>query len=475
MNEVPEHWSPGVLTLLREAVAYDLRGYRAGQAHRIPHAMRMLDMLQEVNPDSPSLPKPLYWNQLQELTDRDQHQASAPHSDSSSQQVVKDGVQVEDDSEHMDDVVLSEDDLSLDELPEVVLTTAMLKKSLKEHEMLMALSKGNYTDLLDSYESSLGQSGLPASSYSLEMAIQARAKLSDDAGALGDYIDTANEAGMDTTAALVPLLNYQVKNSAIGSRMHVDELCETVRSFYEEMVKNSVAIRHHLATAAATVLLKNNKANDAIQLLSQIYHSNWAHKVPFDLPAMTALLQAYTHVSHSLGIEWVIKEVLDKDYRIDYSFLAVIRKAKKTAEKRALAGGVKGTHNLKLAKMLEYYTDACKSKQQTQIKRASRLGNRLVATLIKLARPESTDAPWQRQAERDGVDPAMWSRRGTSWRVIYRKKIQRRGWRRPSAVAREQVQAAAKEKAEIEQFKTEQVETEQVETEEFGKEQTEGK
>lgn len=462
MNEVPEHWSPGILTLLHEAVAYDLRKYRASQAHRIPHAMHMLDMLQEVKLDSPSLPKPLYWNQLQKLADQGQYQASAPLSDSILKEVLENRAPMEDDSDYTDDHVPSQDDLFLDELSDTVLSTAMLKKSLNEHEMLMALSKGNYTDLLDLYESSLGQSGLPASSYSLDMAIQARAKLSDDAGALGDYIDTAGEAGMDTVAALVPLLNYQVKHSVIGSRTHVDELCETVRSFYEEMVKNSVTIRHHLATSAATVLLKNRKANDAIQLLSQIYHSKWAHKVPFDLPAMTVLLQAYTHVSHSLGIEWVIKEVLDKDYRIDYSFLTVIRKAKKTAEKRASVGGVKGTNNLKLSKMLDYYTDICRSKQKTQIKRASCLGNRLVATLIKIARPESTDAPWQRQAERDGFDPAMWSQRRTSWRVIYRKKIQRRGWRRPSTVAKEQVE-------------TEQVQAEQLETEKFRKEQVEGK
>jgi hypothetical protein len=448
INEVPEHWSPGILTLLREAVAYDLRGYRAGQAHRIPHAMHMLDMLQEVKLDSPSLPKPLYWNQLQELTDQDQ--VSVPPSDPISPEVVRDEVQIEDDSEYMDDLMLSEDKSFLGEPPETVLSTAMLKQSSNEHEMIMALSKGNYTDLLDMYESSLGQSGLPASSYSLEMAIQARAKLPNDAGAPGDYIDTASEAGMDTIASLVPLLNHQVQNSVTGSRMHVDELCETVRSFYENMVKNNVTIRHHLATSAATVLLKNNKANDAIQLLSQIYHSKWAHKVPFDLPAMTVLLQAYIHVSHSLGIEWVIKEVLDKDYRIDYSFLAVIRRAKKTAEKRALAGGAKGINNLKLSKMLEYYTDVCRTKQKTQIKRASRLGNRLVATLIKLARPASTDAPWQRQAESHGVDPAMWSRRGSSWRVIYRKRIRRRGWRRPSTVAEKQV--------ELENFGKEQME-----------------
>jgi hypothetical protein len=450
MNDVPEHWSPGVLTLLREAVAYDLRGYRAGQAHRIPHAMHMLDMLQEVKLDSPSLPKPLYWNQLRELTEQDQ--AFVPLSELVSQKSVGDEVQMEDESKYMDDLVLSEDDSFLDELPETVLSTALLEKSLKEHEMLMALSRGNYSDILELYESSLGQSGLPASSYSLEMALQARTKLPDDAGALCDYIDTASEAGMDTVAALVPLLNHQVQNSTAGSRMHVDELCETVRSFYENMVKNSVTIRHHLATSAATVLLKNNKANDAIQLLSQIYHSKWAQKVPFDLPAMTVLLQAYIHVSHSLGIEWVIKEVLDQDYRIDYTFMTVIRKAKRTAEKRAEFAGAKGTNNLKLSAMLEYYSDVCRAKQKAQIKQASRLGNRLVATLIKIARPNSTDAPWQQQAELHGIDPAMWSRRDTSWRVIYRGKARRRGWRPPPISAIEEVEAdhVAKEEVEAE-------------------------
>jgi hypothetical protein len=62
--------------------------------------------------------------------------------------------------------------------------------------MLMILSKGKYPDLLDLYDSNLEQSGLPASSYPLEMATQARAKLPDDARTPGDYIDVATEAGM---------------------------------------------------------------------------------------------------------------------------------------------------------------------------------------------------------------------------------------------------------------------------------------
>ncbi|CAD0087156.1 unnamed protein product [Aureobasidium vineae] len=437
MNNVPEYWSSGVLNLLREAVAYDLRGYRAGQAHRIPHAMHMLRMLQEVRLESPSLPKPLYWNQLQQLADQDQ--ARVPSSDSNLQDAVKKEVQTKDEPEDLQDTVLSDDESSMDDLLDTALSAAKFKKSSNEHEMLMALSEGRYTDVLNLYESSLGQSGLPASSYSLEMAMQARTKLPDDAGALddgalGDYIDMASEAGMDTITALLPLLNHQVQNSAIGSRMHVDELCDTVRSFYENMVKNSVTVRHHLATSAATVLLQNGKPNDAIRLLSQIYLSPWAEKVPLDLPAMTVLLQAYIHVRHSLGIEWVIKEVLEKDYRIDYPFMTVIRKAKISAKSRASVGGEKGMNNLRLSRMLEYYANVCRAKQMAQIKGASRLGNRLVNAMIKLARPASTDAPWQQQAKRHGIDPMMWSGRGSMWRVYYIGgfRRRRRGRRRPN-------------------------------------------
>ncbi|CAD0110007.1 unnamed protein product [Aureobasidium uvarum] len=430
MNNVPGYWSPGVLNLLREAVAYDLRSYRAGQAHRVPHAMHMLRMLQEVRLDSPSLPKPLYWNQLQQLADKDQ--ARVPSSDSNFQDAVKKEVQTKDQPQDLQDTVLSDDESSMHDLLDAALSTAKFKKSSNEHEMLMALSEGRYTDVLKLYENSLGQSGLPASSYSLEMAMQARTQLPDDAGALGDHIDMASEAGMDTIAALLPLLNHKVQNSAIGSRMHVDELCNTVWSFYENMVKNSVTIRHHLATSAATVLLQNGKPNDAIRLLSQIYLSPWAEKVPLDLPAMTVLLQAYIHVRHSLGAEWVIKEVLEKDYRVDYAFMTVIRKAKISAKSRASVGGEKGMNNLRLSKMLDYYSKVGRAKQMAQIKAASRLGNRLVNAMIKLARPPSTDAIWQQQAQRHGIDPMMWSGRGSMWRVSYTGRFRRRGRRRPN-------------------------------------------
>lgn len=445
-NNVPEYWSPGIVTLCREAVAHDIRCYREGQAYRRRHAMHMLDMLQRVSADSPSLPRPLYWYELRKLDESDHSPALPLDAYTDTQSATNDESRVEIRSEDLDDLVPLEDE-PFEDLPGAALPKATRKKLANEHEMLVALSKGQYAQVVNLYETSLGQSGLPASSYSLELAMQARMKLPDDAGALGDYIDTASEAGMDTIAALVPLLNHQVQNSGVGSRMHINELCETVRSFYENMIKNNVTIRPHLATSAATVLLQNNKANDAIQLLSQIYHSSWADKVPFDLPAMTVLLQAYIHVSHSSGIEWVIKEVLARDYRIDYAFMTVIRNARKTAEKRSLAGGDKGTNNLRLSRMLEYYADVCGAKQKTQIKRASRLGNRLVKALIELARPRSTRAPWQQQAERHGIDPGMWSRRAV-WRVIDRRRIRRRRWRRPSPVAKKQVEQ-------------EQVETEQ--------------
>ncbi|KAH0265862.1 hypothetical protein KCU71_g19891, partial [Aureobasidium melanogenum] len=253
-NNVPEYWSPGILTLLREAVAYDIRGYREGQAHRRRHAMYMLDMLQEVNLDSPSLPKPLSWYELRQLAEHDQTPASPFDTDLNPQSAIHDKLQMETRLEDLNDLLPIEEESSVDDLPDTALATATRKKLSNEHEMLTALSEGRYTEVLNLYESSLGQSGLPASSYSLELAMQARTKLPDDAGALGDYIDTASEAGMDTIAALVPLLNQQVQNSVMGSRMHINELCETVRSFYENMVKNNVTIRHHLATSAATVL-----------------------------------------------------------------------------------------------------------------------------------------------------------------------------------------------------------------------------
>ncbi|KAG9953571.1 hypothetical protein KCU85_g942, partial [Aureobasidium melanogenum] len=452
-NNVPEYWSPGILTLLREAVAYDIRGYRESQAHRRRHAMYMLDMLQQVNFDSPSLPKPLSWYELQQLTERDLTTAPPFDTNISPQSAIHDEPRAKTRPEDLNDLQpLEDDEPSADDLSDTALSTATRKKLSNEHEMLMAMSKGQYAQVLNLYESNLGQSGLPASSYSLELAMQARTKLPDDAETLGDYIETASEAGMDTIAALIPLLNHQVQNAVVGSRMHINELCETVRSFYENMVKNNVTIRHHLATSAATVLLRNNKANDAIQLLSQIYHSRWAEKVPFDLPAMTVLLQAYVHVSHSSGIEWVIKEVLAWDYRIDYAFMTVLRNARRTAERRAQIGGDKGMNNLRLSRMLEYYADVCRAKQKTQIKRASRLGNGLVKAMIKHARPRSTREPWQRRAERHGLDPEMWSRRGTMWQVkyTYHKRVRRRGRRRPSPVAEERIEQEQVEKEQSE-------------------------
>ncbi|KAI5208495.1 hypothetical protein E4T39_01194 [Aureobasidium subglaciale] len=460
LNHVPEYWSQNLLDLLLEAVAHDLRGYRSGLAHMETRALLMLRALQEVDLDRPSLPKPPNWYQIHNETRpiRAPLLLSGPEmretaGDESLTNIGHDIVDVS-----SKDITLASDqsvdhnglpsveDLSMDGIPDTALSNAVRVQTLKENEMLIALSEGRYADLLNMYESSLGRSGLPASSYSLEMAIQARTKLSDDVGLLGDHIDTASEAGMEITAALIPLLSHQIQIAAPGAPMHIEELRHTVRSFYGHMVKNNVNIRHHLATASATVLIQNNQANEAIQLLQTIYHSKWVREVPFDLPAMTVLLQAYIRVSHSTGIDWVIKEVLEKGYRIDYTFMTVIRKAWKQAEIRSQSGGARGANNLKLSRMLEYYSEVCRVRQKTQIKQASCLGNRLIRTMIKLAKSvPDVDIP-KLQGQR--VHPDLWSRglrlangRRSTWRIVGGRRkdprTQRRSQRRTPIVVKE--------------------------------------
>ncbi|KAI5198715.1 hypothetical protein E4T38_07355 [Aureobasidium subglaciale] len=460
LNHVPEYWSQNLLNLLLEAVAHDLRGYRSGLAHREPRALLMLKALQEVDLDRPSLPKPLNWYQIHEET----RPVRAPLllSNSGMRETAGDeslanfGYEI--DEVWSNDVSLASDrsvdyknvpsveDLSMDGMPDTALSTALRAQTLKENEMLIALSEARYADLLNMYESSLGRSGLPASSYSLEMAIQARTKLSDDVGLLEDHIDTASEAGMEITAALIPLLSHQIRIATPGAPMHIDELRDTVRGFYRHMVRNNVNIKHHLATASATVLIQNNQANEAIQLLQMIYHSKWVGEVPFDLPAMTVLLQAYIRVSHSTGIEWVIKEVLAKGYRIDYTFMTVVRKARKHAELRSRSEGSRGANNLRLARVLEYYSEVCRVRQKTQIRQASSLGNRLIRIMIKLAKPApDVDVP-KLQGQR--VRPDLWSRglrladgRRSTWRIVGGRRkdprIHRRSRRRTPIVIKE--------------------------------------
>lgn len=420
LKGVPEYWSEGLLALLCEAASYDLRGYRSRHPDRKLQTMLVLEKLQAVDPKSPVLPKPLRWNEMRRRMDGFQEDMQRLHLEP--QEPINEQSQVQDFPEYHDDFLL-DDDASLDELPNIALSTAALEKMWNENNMLIALSEGRHSDVLKMYDSCLGQSGLPASSYSLEMAIQAHMKLPDQAVSPEDRIDTANKAGLNTTAALIPLLVHQIRHSASGTPLHIDELCNTVLSIYEKMAGNSVSIKHHLATAAATALLRSGKTNDAILLLSTVFHSKWGKRIPFDLPAMTVLLQAYIKLMHSSGIEWVIKEVLDHNLRIDYAFLTVIRKAHKHSEQRSHDRDIRGLNHLKVSKMLSYYQDVCRAKQVAQIRRASHLGNRLVRIMTKLARSEEEfKAPRMHQ---DVVDPALWGRslrdtkrRRTTWRIV---------------------------------------------------------
>lgn len=390
VRHVPEYSSEGVLALLREAIVYDIRGYRPSLTQRMTRAMLVLNKLEDVDITSQSLPKPAYPHQLRQVTYNIQTTIPPPNSGAPDKTAESSNLKGE---EHFETETTndpsSEDIELLDDLPDMALSRDALARLKTDNEMLVCLSTGRYNEAMKLYRKNLGQSGLPNSSYSLEVAMQAQIKASPEG--LHDshgLVRSAEEGGLEATTALIPLLNKHIQDAAVDSPIHIDNIRQTVFTLYKRMVKHRVPIKHHLATAAASVLARHNKIGDSIRLLSDIYHSPWTGRVPLDMPAMTVFLQAYIKTSHRAGIQWVIEEVLTKNYRIDYAFLTVIHKARKHSKERSLLGGPKGMNHLRLSRMLEQYSQVCSARQREQIKRASVLGNKLVRTLIKVARPK---------------------------------------------------------------------------------------
>jgi pentatricopeptide repeat protein len=432
---VPEYWSKGVVDLLIEAVLFDIRNHRSHHPRSRAQAMLTLDALRNTDLDSRELPKPLYWNQERDFVDREQQKLSGrPIFDLSAESRDEhDAEQMEALSAWMDEYpdhhephqdFTEEDNLLLHDLPDTVLPREAAKKRSIEHEMLVALSTGQYAKVLSLYQESVGHSNLPDSSCNLEMAMQAYAKTTSSSSQeeqdFSDppYITTAHEAGLETTAALIPLLANRIASSPPKTPTHSNELVHTTLSFYGKMSRHNMKIRHHLATATATILLRNNNPNNAITLLTTIYHQ-YQDTIPLDTPALTVLLQAYVAVTHVAGIEWLITEILSLNYRIDFTFMTVLRNASRKYREHVSQGGRLGMRALKLARRLEFLTKVCGQRQRDQVKDAARMGNQLVSVLtggVKVKQQQEEE--WSlsllgRTTESDG---------GRQWRVVGARK-----------------------------------------------------
>lgn len=276
-----------------------------------------------------------------------------------------------------------------------------------ENDILLSLSLGQSSDAVVFYKQSLAASGLPYSSLSLEMAITAslRAQHGDPMEA-EELLNAAQEADLNTSAALMPLMLERIKNSGKHSQtLEPEELEKTMVDFYRVMDKNGIPVRHHLATTAAHVLISHSRAEQGISLLRTVFESpssSLAGK-PLDIAAMTVFFQGYAKIEHEAGMEWTVNTILEQNIRIDTTFTRVLAQCKKNF--RLAADANSGNRYMELAKRIASWRQICMQRQDEQIQEATNFGNQLVRCIVKtMSQDEPVDLSSQPHAEEKHIE-----------------------------------------------------------------------
>lgn len=294
-----------------------------------------------------------------------------------------------------------------DSLPDTPIYQEYADKRHTENDILLSLSLGQSSDAVVFYKQSLAASGLPYSSLSLEMAITAslRAQHGDPMEA-EELLNAAQEADLNTSAALMPLMLERIKNSGKHSQtLEPEELGRTIVDFYRAMDKNGIPVRHHLATTAAHVLISHSKAEQGISLLRSVFESpssSLAGK-PLDIAAMTVFFQGYAKLKHEAGMEWTVNTILEQNIRIDTTFSRALAQCRR--DLRLASNATLENRYLKLANRVESWRETCMQRQDEQIQEATNFGNQLVRCIVKtISRDSAVDSPSQPHAEKKHIE-----------------------------------------------------------------------
>lgn len=411
-RHAPEMISEDLLLLAQDAITHDIRHLRGTNAIRLRALAeaRLLSLTQAIG----SVPKPIQWygrrSEVRERTTEGDEQVDVPNE----------APQVESPLSSADQTAKSDHSWTALEQPSTItpakkdyrprhedwgqmqsavcppngtLTSNKVPRrenmSAREQEsqMLSYLSIDCPAEAVSFYKSSLAARGLRHFSISLDVAIQSSIKSQNGQTTQAEeMLADAQEAGYNITSALTPLLIHRIREAKEGDSLNVDNIRETVKKFYEEMVSNNIPIKHHVVTTAASVLLQANKPAEGASLLDAIFNSDWTlGGESFDTPAWTVWLQCYIKLAQRSGIEWVINHILRDNLRIDRGLTSTLDRAARHFKLEHAHTGHAAALELHL------YTKRihalCRHRQTQQISSAVRFGRDLVNCIIRCSRP----------------------------------------------------------------------------------------
>lgn len=372
--------------LVEQSVAYDLRNVSGiHEGWMTLHAKKRLERLGET--EQIFIPSPGFaWNQHLYFHDSE---STVNVFEPQLQSVIEDVTEQEEDAEEspFDDDVAFEF-LRVDESVERVPIhqdqmedefTTLGKKKL-EGQMWLYISTEEYDRALQLYHETLGAAGIPASPNILELAIEAtlRRDGGDKSNALV-LMEQAREAGMNTTCANGPLLIHQLRTLNPDEKLDGVGLLNSVIQYYQSNDDNGWRVNHYVGVYAAHTLMMRRQWRTGLSLMSSIYNSEWAQRLPLDIAALTTFLRGYIALQSVEGVQWVVQTILDKNFRISKKFMKQLRYLTRGNYKWM------DRHPQSLHPTFDSWLQSCEERQADQRAETHRLGWELVEQIAKFS------------------------------------------------------------------------------------------
>jgi len=265
------------------------------------------------------------------------------------------------------------------------------ERRLLKSKMLFELTIDDPEEALKTYQQSLSATGLPISSVSLDIAVEAGLAVKQGGRELADdIIRHAQIASMDTTSTMTTLMVHHFKNlkrDGEDTLANVDGLVANILKFYRTMLEKNIPLTHHVSVTAARTLIRFGYPKKAIHLLRQIYFASQSYRASFDIVTYTVFLKAYVACGNEKGAAWVIRQILNRNIHIDRKFLLGLKQnvALLRSKRNPVHDGVKRQHFIST---LRQWVGECGERRKSQVHETRLLGNRMVDALVACSKPD---------------------------------------------------------------------------------------
>ncbi|GAB7340127.1 hypothetical protein MBLNU457_6611t1 [Dothideomycetes sp. NU457] len=269
------------------------------------------------------------------------------------------------------------------------------ERSLLKSKMLYEMTIGRPEEALKLYRESLSATGLPMSTVTMAIAVEAGLAVEQSGRELADEIvQDARNAGMDTTSTLTPLMVHYFQNlgkDRENAIANVDKLVENVLKFYRTMLDKKLPVTHHVPVTAARTMIRFGHPRKAVHLLRQIHLASQTYRLQtyranFDIVAYNVFMKAYVACGNEKGAAWIVRQVLSRNIHIDRKFLLGLKH--NAALLRSRRSPIKDRSKREsLINALVQWRGECCERRGAQIQATADLGNRILEALVVCSEP----------------------------------------------------------------------------------------